>query len=439
MKKNKLVPRLRFQEFKNSPSWDIKKFDFQFLPTNTFSRSEMNNNKGIVKNIHYGDILIKYNYILDNTSLIPFINEDINLNKFTKESYLQNGDIIIADTAEDFSAGKAIEVQNINCKVLSGQHTFLCRPQTKYAPKFLGYYLNSPLYHNYLTKFLTGTKVYSINKTNIKNTFIIYPDNLEEQKKIADCLDSIDELIEAEKRKLVVLKKYKKALMQKLFPAEDASIPELRFAEFKDSGEWENKKLSEIGKFIRGFSYKGEDTTNDTSKLLIIRSNNIIPMGITDYKNGLQYVQKPCKEEQKLITGDITICMANGSRDLVGKASFYDGMYSGDITVGAFCGIFRSKLNITRYLFQTNLYKKKLDIILSGGNGSIANLRGEDILNLSFYIPNNFQEQKKIADCLSSIDSIIDSQVKRIDNLIKHKNALMQGLFPDMESIEEYE
>ena len=77
-KNNKLVPRLRFQEFKNSPSWDIKKFDFQFLPTNTFSRSEMNNNKGIVKNIHYGDILIKYNYILDNTSLIPFINEDIN-------------------------------------------------------------------------------------------------------------------------------------------------------------------------------------------------------------------------------------------------------------------------------------------------------------------------------------------------------------------------
>ena len=104
-----------------------------------------------------------------------------------------------------------------------------------------------------------------------------------------------------------------------------------------------------------------------------------------------------------------------------------------------FEGLFRSKLNITRYLFQTNLYKKKLDIILSGGNGSIANLRGEDILNLSFYIPNSFEEQQKISDCLASIDSIIDSQVKKIDNLIKHKKALMQGLFPDMESIEDYD
>lgn len=305
-------------------------------------------------------------------------------------------------------------------------------------PEFARYYFRSNYIRKYTYILSQGITRFNLSKNKFLEIIIKIP-TIKEQKKIADCLASIDDLIEAEKRKLEVLKKYKKALMQKLFPAEDASIPELRFEKFKNSGKWEYKKLSEIGTFIRGFSYKGEDTTNDTSKLLIIRSNNIIPMGITDYKNGLQYVQKTCKEEQKLITGDITICMANGSRDLVGKASFYDGMYSGDITVGAFCGIFRSKLNITRYLFQTNLYKKKLDIILSGGNGSIANLRGEDILNLSFYIPNSFEEQQKISDCLASIDSIIDSQVKKIDNLIKHKKALMQGLFPDMESIEDYD
>lgn len=415
-KNNKLVPRLRFQEFKNSPSWDIKKFDFQFLPTNTFSRSEMNNNKGIVKNIHYGDILIKYNYILDNTSLIPFINEDINLNKFTKESYLQNGDIIIADTAEDFSAGKAIEVQNINCKVLSGQHTFLCRPQTKYAPKFLGYYLNSPLYHNYLTKFLTGTKVYSINKTNIKNTFIIYPDNLEEQQKIADCLASIDELIEAEKRKLEVLKKYKKALMQKLFPAEDASIPELRFAEFKDSGEWENCNIGNDNIF-NVISPPKKIVQSDymmSGKYPIIDQSQEYISGWTNDEEAIIHREYPL-----IIFGDHTCVLK-----LV-KQSFAQG--SDGIKILEVNKKFYEEF-IYYYLQNTpincNEYKRHYSI-----------LKEFDIK----FPDKKSGEQKKIADCLSSIDSIIDSQVKRIDNLIKHKKALMQGLFPDMESIEEYE
>lgn len=427
-KNNKLVPRLRFQEFKNSPSWDIKKFDFQFLPTNTFSRSEMNNNKGIVKNIHYGDILIKYNYILDNTSLIPFINEDINLNKFTKESYLQNGDIIIADTAEDFSAGKAIEVQNINCKVLSGQHTFLCRPQTKYAPKFLGYYLNSPLYHNYLTKFLTGTKVYSINKTNIKNTFIIYPDNLEEQQKIADCLASIDDLIEAEKRKLEVLKKYKKALMQKLFPAEDASIPELRFAEFKDSGEWENKKLSDIGEIITG-------KTPNTSDLSLWGGDIqfVTPTDITEKKYQYNTQRNVVRTNNMKILPKNTIMFTSIAS--IGKMAL---SVNPCITNQQINSIIPTNNYDNEFIYYSIL-QKSFYIKLLLANTTLPIINKTEFSKITISITSNKKEQKKIADCLASIDSIIDSQVKRIDNLIKHKKALMQGLFPDMESIEDYE
>ncbi|EKV57322.1 restriction endonuclease subunit S [Brachyspira hampsonii] len=431
MKKNKLVPRLRFQEFKNSPSWDITNLG----KISSVIEEKAGKNKYIPLSVTSGIGLI---------SQTEKFGREIAGNSYKNYIVIRKYDFAYNKSAtKQFPEGFISMLNNYDIAAVPNS-IFICFRITdkQYYPNILNYLFYNNYHGYWLRKYIeVGGRAHGSLNFDTKHLWdipIVLP-SLEEQKKIADCLDSIDELIEAEKRKLEVLKKYKKALMQKLFPSEDSSIPELRFAEFKDSGEWENKKLSEIGKFIRGFSYKGEDTTNDTSKLLIIRSNNIIPMGITDYKNGLQYVQKPCKEEQKLITGDITICMANGSRDLVGKASFYDGMYSGDITVGAFCGIFRSKLNITRYLFQTNLYKKKLDIILSGGNGSIANLRGEDILNLSFYIPKNFQEQQKIADCLASIDSIIDSQVKRIDNLIKHKKALMQGLFPDMESIEEYE
>lgn len=419
-KNNKLVPILRFPEFRTN---------IDFFNGNLLFEQISNKN-------HNSDLPILA--ITQDRGAIPRNEIDYNITATEKSistyKVVEVGDFIIS--LRSFQGG--IEYSNYK-GICSPAYIVLRKKNNNIYEPYYKYYFKTDRYIINLNINLEGIRDGKMISYSQFSDIRIPCPTLEEQQKIADCLASIDDLIEAEKRKLEVLKKYKKALMQKLFPAEDASIPELRFAEFKDSGEWENKKLSEIGKFIRGFSYKGEDTTNDTSKLLIIRSNNIIPMGITDYKNGLQYVQKPCKEEQKLITGDITICMANGSRDLVGKASFYDGMYSGDITVGAFCGIFRSKLNITRYLFQTNLYKKKLDIILSGGNGSIANLRGEDILNLSFYIPNNFQEQKKIADCLASIDSIIDSQVNKIYNLIKHKKALMQGLFPDMESIEDYE
>lgn len=255
----------------------------------------------------------------------------------------------------------------------------------------------------------------------------------EEQRKIAACLSSIDHLIACENRKLEGLKKYKRGLMQKLLPPEGETLPEWRFPEFRNCGRWENKKLSEIGCFIRGFSYSSEDTTDDPSKLLVLRSNNIVPFGETDYINGLQYVDKSCKEEQKLLPGDITICMANGSKSLVGKASCYDGNYAGDITVGAFCGIFRSPLIITRYLFQTGQYRRMLYSILNGGDGAIANLREDDLLGLSFAIPADRREQQKIVGCLSEIDSLITAQSNKVEALKAHKKGLVWGLFPSLE------
>ena len=139
-------------------------------------------------------------------SPLPFINENIDLSKIKKECYLQKGDIVIADTAEDLTAGKAVEIQNVDFPILAGQHTFLCRPKVKFASGYMGYYLNSPSYHNKLVPLLSGTKVYSISKANIKNTFVLYPESYDEQQKIADCLSSIDELIDAENRKLEALK-----------------------------------------------------------------------------------------------------------------------------------------------------------------------------------------------------------------------------------------
>ncbi len=212
--------RFKADDGSEYPEWEEKTFMevFNVIQNNTFSRDCLNKNEGEVLNIHYGDVLIKYGSITDICKEeIPFINIDILLDKFTKESYLCNGDIVISDTAEDMTVGKATEIYGVaEKKVLSGLHTIPCRPKMTFAPRYLGYYINSEEYHNQLIPLIQGIKVSSISKGNISKTIITYP-CLEEQQKIADCLSAMDKKIEAEKKILEDWKELKKALLQQMF------------------------------------------------------------------------------------------------------------------------------------------------------------------------------------------------------------------------------
>lgn len=205
------------------------------------------------------------------------------------------------------------------------------------------------------------------------------------------------------------------------------NIPQLRFPGF--SGEWEEKSLGDVGSFIRGLSYNKNDVTSDTTCTLVIRSNNIIQDGYVDCKNGLQFVNKLPSEEQTLCKGDITICLANGNSNLVGKSACFIGNYSGIATVGAFCGIYRSPSPITKYLVQTAMYKHSINLIKQGGNGALANLYGKDILGLTFRFPL-LDEQQKIAECLSVMDNLISAQGQKVEALKEKKRGMMQQMFP---------
>ena len=183
--------RFKADDGSEYPEWDERTFDeiFNVIQNNTFSRDCLNNEIGEVLNIHYGDVLIKYGAFIDvSKEEVPHINDNIQLNKFDEKSYLRNGDIIIADTAEDMTVGKATEICGaIGKKILSGLHTIPCRPKVTFVSKYLGYYINSEKYHNQLVPLIQGIKVSSISKSNISKTVIIYP-CAEEQKKIADYL-----------------------------------------------------------------------------------------------------------------------------------------------------------------------------------------------------------------------------------------------------------
>src|SRR5690606_20400493 len=136
----------------------------------------LNYEDGIAKNIHYGDVLIKFGEVLDasNEVLLFVTNEEV-ANKL-KHAALRDGDIIIADAAEDSTVGKCTELFNIGEQlILSGLHTIAVRPILSFSSKYLGYYLNSSSYHRQLLPLMQGTKVLSISKTALKNTHLVFP------------------------------------------------------------------------------------------------------------------------------------------------------------------------------------------------------------------------------------------------------------------------
>ena len=201
-KKDEKKPEIRFADF--TDDWEQRKFGdvLVSLQNNTLSRADLSNESGVAKNVHYGDVLIKFGEVLDvGKEQLPMITDERVLSKY-KASFLQNGDVIVADTAEDSTVGKCSEIVGLNGDiVLSGLHTIPYRPVEKFATGYLGYYLNSGAYHNQLIPLMQGIKVTSVSKSAMQDTDIVYPKSVKEQAMIGNCFQSLDHLITLHQRK----------------------------------------------------------------------------------------------------------------------------------------------------------------------------------------------------------------------------------------------
>ena len=212
------TPKIRFSGF--TKDWEQRKHGevFIYLRNNTLSREELNDEDGFAQSIHYGDVLIKYGECLNvSKELLPYIDNKNIVNKF-KKFYIQNGDVIIADTAEDETVGKCIEISGIvDHNIISGLHTIPLRPVNKFAYGYLGFYLNSNSYHNQLKPLMQGIKVTSISKNLLKTTTLNYPSNIQEQKIIGRYFDALNHLITLHQSKLEKLQKIKKSMLESMF------------------------------------------------------------------------------------------------------------------------------------------------------------------------------------------------------------------------------
>ena len=217
-KQGETTPEIRFKGF--SGKWEEKAFSVCFanIPNNTLSRADLNYEAGMAKNIHYGDVLIKFDEVLDaRKEVLPFITSN-EVTKKLKHAALRNGDIIIADAAEDSTVGKCTELFNVHEQlVFSGLHTIAVRPNLPFASKYLGYYLNSSSYHNQLLSLMQGTKVLSISKTAIQNTNVKFPKSDKEQAAIGNYFQKLDSLINQHHQQITKLNNIKQACLSKMF------------------------------------------------------------------------------------------------------------------------------------------------------------------------------------------------------------------------------
>lgn len=419
------TPKLRFKDKNGNayPEWSSKQFDevFEILQNNTFSRKELNYSNKSVKNIHYGDILINYPVNLNcQTCEIPNINQDINLSKYKSSSYLQNGDVIFADTAEDETVGKVCELYNVQEKMLSGLHTIPCRPKFNFASKYLGYFLNSNLYHNQLLPLITGIKVSSVSKSSIKTTEIYYP-CLEEQEKITGFLSKVDELINECESEVKDLEEQKKGLMQKIFSQQ---------IRFKDSNnnpysDWKEKKLGDVSDIQRGGSPRPIENylTDD------INGINWIKIGdVSKDSNVINATKEKIKPEGKNKSRFVT----KGDLLLSNSMSFgrpyilnVDGcIHDGWLVIRNYKKAFNT--NFLCYILDSDLAKSQYKKLAAGG--VVINLNKELVASTKFFVPC-LEEQEKIAKVLSKMDELIEEKKALLSNWQQFKKGLLQQMF----------
>ena len=401
----KLVPNLRFPAFIQDGEWKEQKFGslFAFLPNNTLSRADLKEGKGDVYNVHYGDVLIKLNSYTDiQQDQLPAIKTVDDIEKYRK-ACLQDGDIVIADTAEDETVGKCTEIVNVhNTLVVSGLHTIPCRPQIKFAQAYLGYYMNSNAFHNKLLPIMQGVKVTSISKSALQNIDLTFPESLEEQQKIAECLSSIDSYISSINEQVEHLKAHKTSLLQKLFPQRGQTVPEYRFPEFEKDSVWEKREFKEIVKVNSGRDYKH------------LSSGNIPVYGTGGYMLSV---------DGKLSDKD---AVGIGRKGTIDRPQYLKAPFWTVDTLFFLTNCDGYDIEFIYFLSQIIQWRKY------GEQTGVPSLSKNSIEKLEVVVPTNIKEQKKIARALFSLDERVKLLEKKMAVLESHKNGLMQQLFPQI-------
>jgi len=403
--KKGFVPTLRFPEFRDAGEWnatklgEITEFVSERIPIEKLKLADYVSTENILSDYMGVTVASKLPTSGSATTFRPNDTLVSNIRPYLKKVWLS-----------DKVGGASNDVIVIRAKN---------RLLTKYFP----FLLKNDAFINYVMLGAKGVKMPRGDIAAMKEYTAYYP-SLPEQQKIADCLSSLDELIAAHNQKLTALKLHKKGLMQQLFPAVGETVPRLRFPEFRDAGEWEEKRLGDMARLRNGYAFKSTEYAKGGLLKIITIAN--VQTGDLNIKstNRIAVLPTDIQQHQVLSIGDILISMTGnvGRVCRVTAEGLLLNQRVGKLIPDAINSSFFYQL------LQRGEFRNTMQLKAAGG--AQGNLSGGAITEYGFTIPTEPAEQQKIADCLTSLDELIAAQAQKIEALKMHKKGLMQQLFP---------
>lgn len=393
-----LVPKLRFPEFRAATAWKVRPGNRLFDQVSDKSPEPGLPVLAITQ--EYGAIprdLIDYHVSVSEKSIESF-------------KVVQVGDFIIS--LRSFQGG--IEYSQYH-GICSPAYVILRRSAAG-SNAYFKHYLKTDRFIQILTKNLEGLRDGKMISYKQFSELRIPTPEPEEQQKIADCLGSLDELIAAQGRKVEALKTHKKGLMQQLFPREGESQPRLRFPEFRESKDWDRKRLGDFSDVSASGDLDSSlfSSNKTTQHVYPVYSNAVERDGIYGYYSEARYPRD-----------SVTIT----ARGTLGIAFLRRQEFMG----------------IGRLLVVKDIHGVAPEFLVECWNHlavipkevtSIPQLTAVTARGLSLPIPATMEEQQRIADCLSSLDALITLALQELDAIKTHKQGLMQQLFPSQEALD---
>lgn len=419
MKNNKehktALPELRFPEFRDAPEWEFKSLKEVSvdLIDGDWIESKDQSESGI-RIIQTGNIGI--GAFIPKMSNARYISEETF--KKLKCTEIFAGDCLISRLPDPI--GRSCFIPNIGQRMVTAVDCLIVRfDKTKIVPYLFILHSQTSSYLAEIKAKSSGSTRERISRENISKIQLPLSKIPNEQKKIADCFSSLDDLISSVADKIEALKEHKKGLMQQLFPAEGSTVPTLRFPEFQSAPEWKETTIGAEMHYENGKAH--ENDIDKDGEYIVVNSKFISTDGEV-----IKYTNTPnCLADK----GDILMVLSdvpNGRA--IAKCFIVDA--DNKYTVNQRICKLTTKKSVGAFLYYI---VNRNPYLLSFDDGvKQTNLKKEDVLKCSFMLPRDPKEQKKIADFLTTIDNLIIAQNDRLNQLKAHKKGLMQRLFPKL-------
>lgn len=415
----KLVPNIRFTEFKNAVEWVNRPFGDGVLVEHKVKSDgkcevySVSVNKGVVNQVEH-------------------LGRSFSAADTSKYSLVRPYDVIYTKSPTgNFPFG--IVKQNLNeFNVIVSPLYGVFSPPNKYVGYIINSYFESPIRTNsFLSSIVQkGAKnTIQISNSTFLSKGIPLPVEVDEQRKIADCLSSLDDLITAQNQKIKALKQHKKGLMQQLFPADGETIPKRRFPEFENDGEWEFIPLNKLAKRCTLKNHSGKITRvlTNSAEFGVVDQRDYFDKDIATQGNleGYFIVEKGDYVYNPRISAMAPVGPISKNNIATGVMSPLYTVFRFESVHNDFYALFFKSTGWHHYMRQASSTGARHDRI------AIAN---EVFMDMPLPVTSP-EEQQKIADCLSTLDDLITTQTQKLEALKEHKKGLMQQLFPSLDEM----